>query len=290
MEQIQLPKEILGEQTLIIGMGEVGKALKEILKEKYQVFQRDKGDRTFPPSKEHYRIIHICYPYSNIFIQDTLNYISLYEPEVTIVHSTIPPGTTRKLGITAIHSPIMGRHPTLAEHIRKFIKIVAGVNPYAVFEATDFLKKAGLQCFVFSSPEASELAKILETTYLGWNVLFMKEVAEICQKFNVPFHEVYTETNGIYNTGYAILQESRFMRPILYPMKGKIGGHCVVQNCNLLDTFLTRIIKSRNKDYEMISELSMAGIGNGKTEDNLSLLGGQKNEAKNRKRNKDLAY
>jgi hypothetical protein len=52
--------------------------------------------------------------------------------------------------------------------------------------------------------------------------------------------------NENYNQGYAELGETQFIRPILQPMKGKIGGHCVVNNASLLNNLITKTIKEQN--------------------------------------------
>ena len=158
------------------------------------------------------------------------------------------PGTTKKCG--AVHSPVHGKHPDLKEGIETFVKYVGGDNAYDVRLASKFLQEAGINIKQVADSKTSELSKILCTSYYGWNILFMKEVVEICKRENVPFHEVYTDWNWLYGQGYNKLGMPQFRRPVLDPMKGKIGGHCVVNNCHLFDNFITDTIRAKNKEYE----------------------------------------
>jgi len=233
-------------RNLIIGNGEIGKSLYRVLVRKHESYIRDIEDMAV----DDIRVLNICYPYSKDFVKNTKKYIKQYNPEVTIIHSTVKPGTTKMCGDMVVHSPVHGKHPNLDGGIKTFVKYIGGDNIYAVYCADKFLKEAGVNVKVVADSKTSELSKILCTTYYGWNILFMKEVAGICKKYNVPFHEVYTDWNWLYNAGYNKLDMPQFTRPVLDPIKGKIGGHCVVNNCSLLDSFITNTIKEKNNEYE----------------------------------------
>jgi len=240
------------QKSIIIGAGEVGRSLYKVLEATYKkaIVLRDKE-----PDKEIHCIendfhnssvsfLHICYPYSDLFIDYTKNYIQQYKPSIaTIIHSTVPVGTTRKCGEYCVHSPIHGKHPNLADGIKTFVKYVGGENNVTVYSTRYYLEMAGIPTKMVSSPEASELSKILCTTYYGWNIVFCKEVAAICKELGVSFKEVYTNWNKEYNKGYTELGMSQFVRPVLEPIEGKIKGHCVVNNTKLLDSAITNLIK-----------------------------------------------
>ena len=234
-------------KTLIIGAGEVGKSLYDVLKTKHEAYIRDTEDFKI----DGIEVLNICYPPIKNFVEQTEKYINQYKPKLTIIHSTVPVGTTRKLGKNCVHSPIHGKHPNLSEGILTFTKYIGGVNASSVFAAIDFLGKAGIETMPVSSPETSELSKIFCTTYYGWNIVFAKELEKICEKYNVPFHEVYGWNNH-YNTGYDKLGMGQFKRPVLVPIKGEIGGHCVINNCKLIDSSLTNLILDFNKQYKEI--------------------------------------
>lgn len=233
-------------RTLIIGAGEIGKSLHSVLSEKHETYIRDKEDLEL----ENIDVLNICYPPVKDFVKITKGYIAQYKPRLTIIHSTVVPGTTKQCGDMVVHSPVHGKHPNLQGGIKTFVKYIGGDNPYANYLADKFLKEAGIKTKVVASSKTSELSKIFCTTYYGWNILFMKEMVKICEKEGVPFHEVYTDWNWLYNLGYKELGMPQFIRPVLDPVKGKIGGHCVVENCALYDTFITRTIKDKNDEYK----------------------------------------
>ena len=67
--------------------------------------------------------MHIAYPYiDDRFIDSTINYIASFNPRLVIIHSSIPPGTTRliqsKVNSKVAYSPVRGKHPNLYEHLR----------------------------------------------------------------------------------------------------------------------------------------------------------------------------
>ena len=227
---------------LIIGFGEIGRSLFNILKQHYNVVFRDKDDNL----SGRFNVVHICYPYSKNFIKTTKNYLKQYKPKLLIIHSTIPVGITKKISNLAVHSPIRGIHPQLEKGIKTFVKYFGGNK---VKEAEKIFSDIGIKTRYFAKSETTELLKILDTTYYGWNIIFAKEVKRICDKLKLNFDDVYTIANKDYNDGYKKLGKSNVVRPVLKAMSRKIGGHCIVKNCDLLDDWITKIIKERNKKY-----------------------------------------
>ena len=100
---------INNSKHLIIGAGEVGRGLLKVLKTRYSVVIRDKFDRV----DGNFGVLHIAYPASKNFVAVTKKYIKEYKPELTIVHSTVPVGTTRKIAPFVVHSPVRGVHPKI---------------------------------------------------------------------------------------------------------------------------------------------------------------------------------
>jgi len=234
------------EETLIIGNGEIGKALQEVLSKVYSpVYIKDVEDFV----TEGVAWLHICYPYSKDFVKNTQEYIKQYKPLFTIIHSTIPIGTIRKINpmLDSIwHSPIRGIHPHIAQGITTFAKYLGGDFNKKVME---YFTETGIHMIYAGKPENTELGKILDTTYYGWNIIFCKEVAKICEKYETDFSMVYHSFNTTYNKGYAELGMPNVVRPILFADSGKIGGHCVINNCKLLKEKITKIILKLNKKY-----------------------------------------
>ena len=230
------------KKHLIIGSGQIGNSLFNVLKKHYDVSIRDKN---FDLNGS-FDVLHICYPPTKKFIEITKIYIKKYNPGLVVIHSTIPVGYTKKIGAMAVHSPVRGVHPDLDKGIKTFVKYFGGGKAE---EAARYFSKIGIKTKAFKDSETTELLKILDTTYYGWNIIFAKEVKIICDKLKLNFEEVYTIPNRDYNDGYKKLGMSHVVRPILRPTKGKIGGHCVIPNCNLLDHWVTKTIKIKNKNY-----------------------------------------
>lgn len=224
-------------KTLIIGNGEVGKALFKVLENYYPVSIRDKANYKI---QEKVEVLHICYPYYKKFVNATKEYIKQYKPKYTVIHSTVPVGTSRKCG--AYHSPIIGIHPNLEEGIRTFTKYLAPINN----KLAEYFRNAGITIKQIEKPETTELAKILSTTRFGLDIVFNQEVYKLCKQFGADFNIVYTDWTKTYNEGYCDLGQEQFTRPVLKYIKGKIGGHCVLSNCDLLNNVFTSLVKKQN--------------------------------------------
>lgn len=225
-------------KTLIIGAGEVGKALYDVLKPCYDVRMVDIGDEAVGS----FDIIHICFTYSDRFIRDVSAYRLKYLPKFTVVHSTVPPGTCRKLGAT--HSPIIGQHPYLVDSLKVFTKFVGGLD---ADEISDYFRKAGLKTFICRKSETTEIGKILQTNYYSVCIEFVKEAEKICNRYKIPFVEAFTMFQDVYNKGYIQMGYPEYQRPILQPIQRKIGGHCVIPNLEFLNSKFAKFIKKLNK-------------------------------------------
>lgn len=233
-------------KSLIIGNGEVGKGLFEVLEPVYPAI-RMRGIEPLPEEKNgemsYLEFLHICFPYFKGFENEVERYQDRYLPEYTIIHSTVPVGTSRKCN--ACHSPIRGQHPYLAKSIKTFVKYLGGGNE----DIKKYFEKAEIKIKVFNKSETTELLKILSTTYYAWNIVFCKEVKKICEDLELDFDEVYTYPNNTYNHGYKKLGKRNVRRPVLKPTMGPIGGHCLMQNCELLENVLTKTILELDKRY-----------------------------------------
>jgi hypothetical protein len=240
------------EKTLVIGAGEIGKSLAEVLSTFYEVHIRDTQTNQ-AGLLDLYDVIHIAFPHypghGELFLKNVRGYAEQYRAKLTIIHSTVPVGTTAQLGAGFVHSPVNGKHPNLVPSIRTFVKFVGGNDTVSTYKAAHFLSKAGMNCHVLSSSRATELGKLGCTRRYGLSIIEMKEFAKECDKHGVPFHEAYTQWNNEYNSGYQKMHMEQFYRPILAPMEGSIGGHCVIPNLNLLPGEVSDFIKERNDSY-----------------------------------------
>jgi len=213
---------------IVIGMGEVGRAVFKVLTDfcKNDVIGIDKDNQREVGICD---VMHVCIPYSKDFAEIVTNYRKEYSPDLVIIHSTVPVGTSTALD--AVHSPIRGVHPNLEQGIRTFPKYFGGER---AGEAAEIFEMVGLRCIKTSDARNTEALKLWDTTYYGWNIAFMHEVRHYCDKNGLDFDLIYTEGNESYNEGYALLGREDVQRPVLKYMQGKIGGHCVIPNCHLL--------------------------------------------------------
>lgn len=214
-------------KTLIIGRGEVGIALGKVL-DSYAPLTIDIVDSGLLMDQA-FDIIHICFPYSKDFVSAVRAYQVRFKPNFTVIHSTVPVGTSFSVG--AIHSPIRGIHPHLEEGIRTFVKFIGGAQASQV---ADYFRRAGLRICLFDRPETTELAKLLETECYRVSIEFAHRAKNLCDRHGLSYHEVYTLQAQTYNEGYTALGHPEYVRSILQPIMGQIGGHCVMPNKELL--------------------------------------------------------
>ena len=239
----------------ILGTGEVGSAVKKIVNEKHRVFTANTRQDFIKNRK--ITVLHICIPYDNQFVKIAVQAIKKYNPLLTIIESTVAPGTTdsifRQTKKLICHSPIRGSHPDLSRGIKTFVKYIGPASKKAGTEAARYYEGLGLKTEICTSARTTEIAKLMDTTYYGWNIIFQKEIEKICKTHGIPFAEAYTSWNVTYNQGYKKLGEMHVIRPVLRSVKGKIGGHCVIPNCEILERTLSnplsQTILKLNKNY-----------------------------------------
>jgi UDP-N-acetyl-D-mannosaminuronate dehydrogenase len=217
------PEASIEAPVLIVGLGEVGRPLLEILSGTHQAAGRDIEDRSF----HGVRILHLCFPFGADFVSAANRYVSLYEPEVVVVNSTVVPGTTRAIqqatGTAAVYSPVRGKHVLMTQELRRYRKFVAGTSPQAVAAVEEHFAAAGITTRRMSSFESLELAKLLETTYFGVLVAWAQEM----DRFAASVDADYWETIGFF-------EGIGFFPPVGFE-PGFIGGHCVMPNLDLLE-------------------------------------------------------
>jgi UDP-N-acetyl-D-mannosaminuronate dehydrogenase len=206
---------------LIVGYGEVGKALHKVLGKAEWIDTKKKLTMAIPD------VIHVCIPYQKYFEDQVKVYVK--SGALVIVHSSVPVGTCDKLGV--VHSPIRGVHPHLEKGIRTFVKYFGGKDAE---KAANIFRKLGLKTKVYPDAKTTEAMKLWDTTQYGRLIMLEKEIHDWCKKNNISFDAVYNEANKTYNEGYTKLGMSHVVRPILKHMEGEIGGHCVLPNAKLL--------------------------------------------------------
>lgn len=235
------------EIVVVVGLGEVGRPLLNILSKAYECAGVDVAPVTIDRPCS---VLHICYPFQiDNFVGTTADYVAKYSPRLTMVHSTIAPGTMRELhqaigGEPVAYSPVRGKHARMEADMMRYKKFVAAFSLETAKEAADHLGLAGFQTATFRTPEIGELSKLVETTYLGLLVAWAQEVERFAARYNASAKELN-----------AFIQEIDFPPSHIFP--GHIGGHCVMPNIEILRTqfdsrFLEAIVDSNELKHKQL--------------------------------------
>lgn len=213
------------KKTLVVGMGEVGGALAEVLSRTQPVLCHDLDPVNFD---EPIDVMHICFPFRSAteFETAALSYISRFQPELTIINSTVLPGTTRRLanasGAAVAFSPVRGKHARMTADLLRYLKFVAAAEVDTASRAERHLQLCGLRTSRINRLETLELAKLAETTYFGVLIGFAQDLNRYCEKLGADYYEASQ-----------FFEEIDFLPRCRY-FPGIIGGHCVLPNINLL--------------------------------------------------------
>src|SRR3990167_4052246 len=140
----------------ILGYGEVGQAIaKFFAKPKVKDLKR-KDDFTGID------VLHVCIPWSKSFVDIVKGEIRAYKPKLVIVHATVIPGTTKKIGKLAVHSPVRGTHPKLYRGVRTFVKYIGADDRKAGLLAQRHLESVGMKTKLVKKSATTELGKLLD--------------------------------------------------------------------------------------------------------------------------------
>ena len=238
---------------VILGMGEVGETLFDLLTERgFDCVGIDVDASKCKNYSENSRIenpeyLHVCLPGElNEFENISSNWINKIEGLKTVlIHSTVKPGTTKKIQentkTPVLFSPVRGVHRRFLEDIKKYTKFIATDNTSVDPKIKSDLEQRFQKIDWMSTTKTAELAKILvDTTYYGWLINYAQITKMICEKEDVDFDEMWKFSDEIH--------ENLGNRPKMYP--GIIGGHCVIPNLNLIENENLDIIKKINELYE----------------------------------------
>lgn len=221
---------------VICGVGEVGSALKSIL-------NADGHDELKGISAEgSYEYLHIAFGYSPSFIETVREYQKRFTPQYTIIHSSVPLGTSD--ACSATHSPIRGVHPNLEQSIRTFVKFFGG--PESVIVARPF-EERGVPCYTFPNAKDAEAMKMWDLAQYGAFIMLEKEIYQYCQDNGLDMDVVYAKANETYNAGYRTMGRDEVVRPYLKHVDGKIGGHCIIPVTAMLESETAQNIIQKNE-------------------------------------------
>jgi UDP-N-acetyl-D-mannosaminuronate dehydrogenase len=214
----------VSQTVLIVGLGEVGKPLFEIVKTQHEVFGVD-IDLTAPLNR--CDVMHICFPFrEQKFADQVVEYIGQYQPTLTIINSTVAPGTSRRIaresGMAVVNSPVRGKHARMREEMLHYTKFIGALDSASGARASQHFESVGIKSKVLGSPETTEIAKLTETTYFGVLIAWAQEVERYCKDLGANYDEVIS-----------FYEEIKFFPPVKY-FPGMIGGHCVMPNIDIL--------------------------------------------------------
>lgn len=229
------------EVAVVVGLGEVGRPLMNILARTYDCAGIDINPVEIEGPVS---VLHICYPFQiPRYVQTTADYVRRFNPGLVILHSTVPPGTTQQVQAEVpetlmAFSPVRGKHVRMKQDMMRYKKFVAGTSPEAEAAAAGHLRGAGFEIATFPSPEVAEVAKLLETTYLGMLIAWTQEMERLASQYGGSFEDVNS-----------FVKEVDFLPSHMFP--GVIGGHCVLPNIELLrsrveSAFLNLIVESNS--------------------------------------------
>lgn len=217
-------------KAMVVGLGETGMPLWQVLDEAYP-----KEILGYDPKKEGFQdrpgakveFLNVCIPWGPEFVSQVDEYRMVFEPELTIIHSTVPVGTTVMFK-DAVHSPILGRHGRMREEILTYTKWIGGAQAE---KAAAFFEKARIRCQKVALPHETELMKLMCLAKYGASIAFAFYQKSLCDKFGIPYEHVLewdrNHNEGVYPS---------FKRPLIDPdASGKIRGHCVVPGAKLLN-------------------------------------------------------
>jgi UDP-N-acetyl-D-mannosaminuronate dehydrogenase len=210
--------------SVVVGLGEVGRPLLKVLERVHRVEGVDLPARDVAGPVD---LLHVCYPAEIAdFVGATAGYVKRYHPEIVVIHSTVPVGTTRAVQavvpVTVVHSPVRGKHARMEEELVGYTKFIGTSDPGTAARVERYFQEAGMRTRSLESPEATELAKLTETTYFGLLIAFAQDVDRMARQVGAPYEVITSFYDEI---GY--LPTTRF-----FP--GVIGGHCVMENIALL--------------------------------------------------------
>lgn len=231
----------MGGFTAVLGLGEVGRPLLEIISEHHDAVGIDLHPAEVDGPCD---VLHVCYPYEiDDFIGQTVANIGKYRPTLTVINSTVSPGTTRAIydatGTPIVHSPVRGKHLRMRQELLHYPKFIGPIDKVSGVKAVEHFRSVGMDTVLLSAPEVTELAKLTETTYFAVMIAWAQEVERYCDRLLLDYDEVVSFYEGI-----------EFFPPVKY-FPGVIGGHCLMPNLAILKSFqdgaMLRMVEDSNE-------------------------------------------
>lgn len=223
---------------LVIGAGEIGSAVAQVFSDSVDIL--DVHPETFKKQPD---VVHICFGYFSGFVKEVKRYQAKYQPKLTIIYSTVPIGTTKKIP-HAVHSPVEGKHPRLYSSLmmgKRFIghnDVKSGKLAEKVWESAQLVPNS----------DWTEFLKLASTAKYGINLVWADYMSNVSQELGMNY-DLVKEWDQAYNQLYRRLKYHNYRKFILEPPSGQIGGHCIVPNAFLLDDQFPHEMLKLIKEY-----------------------------------------
>jgi UDP-N-acetyl-D-mannosaminuronate dehydrogenase len=109
------------------------------------------------------------------------------------------------LAVAVVNSPVRAKHARMLEEMRCYTKLVGALNRADGEQAAKHFRSVGLKTKILSAPEATELAKLTETTYFGVMIAWAQEIERYCDQSGQDHNEVIS-----------FYDEIKFFPPVKY--------------------------------------------------------------------------
>ena len=222
------------KSAVVVGLGEIGMPIANLCKGTYDdVVLKDveylgKDLNLWPVES-----LNICIP-GNVhnFVDVVCDFIKNYEPEVTLIHSTVFPGTIQEIidkmgNVYIVHSQVHGKHKgnNMTADMLRHKKIVGTDSPIAYNHAKQVLMRMGFpeKNISMIGLKESEYCKLLATSLYGYLISWAQHIKLMTLDLNLKYDEL---------TEFLKLDTDDFDPKNKFP--GYIGGHCVLPNLKIL--------------------------------------------------------
>lgn len=243
---------------LIIGMGEIGKPWFNLVSQVKKVvgFDTDPSKCIGNWSGEEVEILHVAIPYNESFVNIVVDYALEYKPKMIVIHSTIKPFTTRELSndrrlknMKIVYSPVRGIHSRMEYDLKRYDKFYSSYKDKCTLYE-DLLSALGINSRKIKNPHTLEFSKILcDTTYYGWLIVYAMKTEEIAMKYDIDYNEMWIFAEQIHEYLDNRPSCGSLGKKGIYPDKKGIGGHCIMQNLELIKDDISEI-------YEIIHKIN----------------------------------
>lgn len=224
---------------VIIGLGEIGEGLRKCLVNTGCIADGvdiAKNINTAEQIPDFYDVLHICIPGTlPDFVKIVTNYMDYFKPKLTVINSTVQIGMTRIIAhesenFNICHSPVRGRHPDLAHGILYYYKHFGLMNPDQEPIVSEICEDIGTRGVIHLKPEETEAGKLLELVRYGITLTLADLQKQFLDEYNLDYYNTVTAFVKTYRRGLEAGDDPKLAYPELTPPKGKIGGHCVIEN------------------------------------------------------------